>query len=358
MGVTKINYNYSSVPPACRVALALFTALAGAVGIPRAFGSDITVGSPVNGTHISAPVLIRAHNTGCNGITPTFFGYSIDADGGIVPGKTPYDVDITSQVIPAGTHTVTFKSWTSKGACPTVSTTFKVDSADDPGSSPSIPPDAISSGDLDESDNWTEEHDGGTKGKSTGTTVYPASTTMYDDARMFSMTYTDHAGERWGNTFASDKEATHFVLDTYVYLPNPSEVWNLELDVNQVLADGKTIILSTQCSGVHGRWAFGYTEGRLDHWWDTKLHCNPAEWTANVWHHVQIGEHRDANGMVTHDWVILDGVYNAFEDATRVSGRFIGWVPGHINTQFQLEGTSVTSGTATAYVHAFTVYRW
>jgi hypothetical protein len=202
-------------------------------------------------------------------------------------------------------------------------------------------------------------HDGGTKGKSVGTTMYPASTTMYDDARMFYMTYTDHAGERWGNTFAHDFDATHFVLDTYIYLPNPSDIWNLELDVNQVLPNGETIILSTQCAGVHGRWAYGYTvDGRIDHWWDTDLKCNPAEWTANVWHHVQIGEHRNPDGTVTHDWVTLDGVYNAFQDATRISGKFIGWTPGHVNTQFQLEGSNAISGTAKAYVHAFTVYRW
>ena len=358
MRVIKRNHLHLSIAPMCRLALPLLAALAGAVVSPQAFASDITVGSPASGTHISSPVLIRAHNVGCNGITPTSFGYSIDADSGVVPGNTPYDIDVTSEAIPAGTHTVHFKSWTSLGECPTVSTTFKVDASKDPSSPPSIPADAISSGDLDESDNWTEEHDGGTPGKSHGSMVYPASTTLYDEARMFSMTYTDHAGERWGNTFASDKEATHFVLDTYIYLPNPSEIWNLELDVNQVLPNGETIILSTQCSGVNGRWAYGYTAGRFDHWWDTKLKCNPAEWTANVWHHVQIGEHRDADGMVTHDWVTFDGVYNAFEDSTRESGRFLGWTPGHLNTQFQLEGSNRVSGTAKAYVHAFTVYRW
>lgn len=359
MPVIKRNHIHFNVAPMWRLALPLFAALAGAVISPQAFASDITVGSPVNGTHISAPILVSAHNVGCDGITPTFFGYSIDADSGIIPGKTVYDIDVTSQALTAGIHTIHFKSWTSKGQCPTVSTAFTVNASKDPASPPSIPSDAIQSRDLDESENWTEQHDGGTKGKSKGSTEYPASTTMYDDARMFSMTYTDHGGERWANGFAFDKEATHFVLDTYIYLPNPSEIWNLELDVNQVLANGETILLSTQCSGVNGRWSYGYTvDGRIDHWWNTNLKCNPADWKANVWHHVQIGEHRGANGMVTHDWVILDGVYSAFENATRVSGKFIGWEPGQVNTQFQIEGSSPTSGKATAYVHAFRVYRW
>jgi hypothetical protein len=355
----KRNHLDSNIAPMRRMTLLLVGALACVMAPLQALASDITVGSPVNGTHVSSPVLIRALNVGCNGITPTFFGYSIDDDNGIVPGKTPYDIDVTRQALPAGAHTVHFKSWTSNGECPTVSTTFTVNAPGDPSSLPTIPPDAISSGDLDDSDKWYEHHDGGTTGKSKGTTVYPASTNMYDDARKFTMTYTDHAGERWADGFAFDTEATHFVLDTYIYLPNPSEIWNLELDVDQVLANGETIILSTQCSGVHGRWSYGYTvDGRLDHWWNTNLKCNPAEWTANVWHHVQIGEHRDADSMVTHDWVILDGVYNAFEDATRVSGKFIEWTPGQVNTQFQLEGASPISGSATAYVHGYTIYRW
>ena len=123
------------------------------------------------------------------------------------------------------------------------------------------------------------------------------------------MTYDDQAGERWSNTFTKDTTSNYFVLDTYVFLPNPSEVKNLELDINQVTANGETIILSTQCSGEIGQWEYGDSVGKHDHWKSSGIKCNPAEWKANVWHHIQIGEHRDGtNGFVTHDYVILDGV--------------------------------------------------
>jgi hypothetical protein len=189
--------------------------------------------------------------------------------------------------------------------------------------------------------------------------VFPASTPLYDDARKFYMTYSDQAGERWSNTFAKDTESNYFVLDTYVLLPNPSELKNLELDINQVIANGETIILSTQCSGEIGQWEYGDSVGKHDHWKSSGIKCNPADWKANVWHHVQIGEHRDStNGFVTHDYVIVDGVQSFFKDATLESAHFLNWGAGDVNTQFQIEGASKGSGSVTAYIHNFTVYRW
>ncbi len=323
-----------------------------------ALASDITVGSPVNGTKVSSPVLVRAHNVGCDGVPPASFGYSIDSTTGLVLG-TPNDIDVKAQPIPSGTHTIHFKSWTDRGECPTVNTTFTVSagSTTTTQTSTGIPADAVSSGDLDGSSKWTEDHDGGTPGSSKGSTVYPASTPLYDDARKFYMTYTDQAGERWSDTFTHDPNSVYFVLDTYIYLPNPSEVKNIELDINQVTPNGETVILSTQCSGEIGSWESGYTEGSHDHWKSSKIKCNPKNWAANVWHHVQIGEHREANGVVSHDWVNLDGTHYVWGEV-QTSAHFLGWGAGDLNTQFQIEGASSGSGSVTAYIHKFTVYRW
>jgi hypothetical protein len=343
----------------CDLALPLLATLSGLVLSPAAFASDITVGSPVNGVSVTSPVLVRAHNIGCDGVPPSSFGYSIDNATGLVLGETAYDIDVTAQPIPAGTHTIHFKSWTSRGECPTVNTAFTVGGTGGGAPTSGIPKGAISSGDLDRSDRWNEEHDGGTPGKSKGSMVYPATTPLYDDARKFYMTYTDRAGERWSDTFEGDTEASnYFVVDTYVLLPNPSEVLNLEIDLNQVLANGQTVILSTQCAGTVGQWEYGYTVGKLDHWWADGIKCNPRDWKANVWHHIQIGEHRDANGFVTHDYVIFDGVESPFKNGTKESAHFLGWGKGELNVQFQIEGTSGGSGVVTAYIHNLTVYRW
>ncbi|MGA2536720.1 MAG: hypothetical protein ABSF53_11935 [Terracidiphilus sp.] len=341
----------------CLLPLAV-AALLAATASRQASASEITVGSPVSGMRVSSPVMIKAHNVGCNGARPTYFGYSIDDDRAIVPGRDSYDIDVFGQSLAAGPHTLHFRSWTSEGECPEVTTTFTVQSPKDPTTKLSIPPDAVSSGSLDGSSRWVEGHDGGTPGKSEGWMLYPAKTPLYDDAREFMMTYTERAGERWSTFIVQDTVPTHFALDLYVMFPNPSEVRNLEMDINQVLANGDTIIMSTQCSGEIGFWEYGDTKGDQEHWKSTKLPCNPATWKANVWHHVQIGEHHDGLGNVTHDWVTLDGDYTPFVDATLPSVRAEDWEIGNIATQFQIEGSSLSSGKATAYVHDLTVYRW
>jgi hypothetical protein len=369
-----------------------FAALACATLCTPALGSDITVASPISGVQLRSPVWIRAHNLGCEGVPPLAFGYSIDNSTTLVRGETAYDVDIVGQVVSPGIHIVHFKSWTARGLCPVVNAQFAVagpSAASSPlglstgsstagtsafflvgrgfaqlGPTPTltlpygVPASAATTGDLDDNAGWNQVHDGGTPGTSRGSTVYPATTPLYDDAREFYMTYTNRAGERWSilpgrNTAA----ATHFVYDTYVLLPNPSEVLNLELDINHVTSNGQTWILGTQCSGVTGTWEAAYTSGKKDHWWSSSIKCDPRTWSANTWHHIQIAVHRDSGGVVTHDWVIFDGTYYAW-NYTRLSAHYLGWEPGTFNVQYQIEGTSKSSGSVTSYIHKMTIYYW
>jgi hypothetical protein len=328
-----------------------------------ALASDITVASPVNGTTVSSPVWIRAHTIGCNGVPPSAFGYSIDGSTATTLGTTPFDVDVVRQGVAAGVHTMHFKSWTANGVCPIVSTSFTVGSggAAAPSTAPavtSVPANAIASANLDGATNWIAIHDGGTPGSSRGSSVYPARTPLYDDAREFYMTYSAQGGERWSVVFGRDANATHFILDTYVYLTNPWQVQNLELDLNQVMPNGETVILGTQCSSVTGTWESAYTSGRYDHWLSSSLKCNPHSWSANTWHHVQIAMHRDAYGVVTHDWVNLDGNHQVFSGAVHGAAQSLGWAPGAMVLNYQIEGQSTGSGSVTTYVHKLTVVRW
>ena len=341
----------------------LFAILCGALLSSAAFASNVTVASPINGSHVASPIWVRAHNIGCDGVPPSAFGYSIDGSATIVRGETPYDIDVAHQAIGAGTHIIHFKSWTARGACPVVNTQFTVGGGSttppSPPTSGGIAANAKSSGDLTAKEPWNQIHDGGTPGTSRGSTVFPATTPVYDDARKFYMTYTNRGGERWYRFVAGDSKPTHFVLDTYVLLPNPSQVLNLELDINQSMANGETVLLATQCAGIDGvgRWEATYTAGKLDHWWASGPACNPRTWKANVWHHIQIGMHRDASGIVTHDWVTFDGTYHAW-GYKHLAAHFLGWAPGTINTQVQVEGSNKTSGSATIFLHKLTIYRW
>jgi hypothetical protein len=364
---TEGNHRHLCLPAARGLALFVLAAVYGVALCRPAFASDVTVASPVNGSHVSSPIWIRAHNVGCESVPPSAFGYSLDNASTLVRGETAYDIDVAKQAIAAGTHIIHFKSWTARGACPVVNTQFTVGagsappppSSPPPSSSPSfgIAANAISSGDLDGKGPWGQIHDGGTPGTSRGSSVYPATTPLYDDARKFYMTYSNRGGERWNLSVDHDAKATHFVLDTYVFFPNPSEVLNLELDINQVMANGETVIVGTQCSGVTGTWESAYTSGKLDHWWSSSIKCDPRKWSANAWHHIQIGMHRDGNGVVTHDWVTLDGTQHAW-GRTQLSAHFLGWAPGVMDVQYQIEGSSKGSGSVTSYIHKLTVYRW
>ena len=73
---------------------------------------------------------------------------------------------------------------------------------------------------------------------------------------------------------------------------------------------------------------------------------------------MQIGLHHDENGVVTHDWVNLDGAHSVFEGTTRLSAHSLGWGAGDIDVQYQIEGANSGSGSVTSYIHKMTVYRW
>jgi hypothetical protein len=350
-----------------RLALAVLAMMSGIMLSTPAHAANITVASPVNGTSVSSPIWVRAHNVGCNGLSPTAFRYSIDNSGTSIAGENAYDIDHAKQAIASGTHTIHFKSWTSNGACPTVSTTFHVGSSSSTGSTgsssgaseavTSIPSNAIASPNLDVLSSWNAKHDSGTPGTAHGSTAYPATTPVYDDARKFYMTYTNKGGVRWSVSFGKSASATHFVLDTYVYFTDPSQVQNLELDLNQVMSNGATVIFGTQCSSNTKTWEYTVTSGG-SHWRSSNVACDPRTWAAKTWHHVQIGFHRNSSGVATHDWVNLDGSHKVFTNATYNAAEHLGWQPGTLQVNYQMEGHNSGSGSITAYIHKMTIQRW
>jgi hypothetical protein len=293
----------------------------------------------------------------------------VDNSSTLVKGVTVYDID-TKATISGGTHTIHYKSWTSAGACPAVSTTFTVgggstSSGSSSGSSTSstsaaysLPSYAVPSAALEAVGGWSSEHDGGTPGSSHGSMVYPTSISSYDYARKFYMTYYDHGGERWHVGFGNNASSANFVLDTYVYIVNPSQVQNLEMDLNQVMSDGKTVIFGTQCSSISKTWEYVIVYSGHPHWKPSNVGCNPLTWKANTWHHVQIGFHRNSYGVVTHDWVNLDGVHHVFSGTTYNAALSLGWAKGSLTTNFQIDGEYGGSGSVTAYVHKMTFYHW
>lgn len=330
-------------------------------------GSGITVTSPANGaTGLASSISVQAHSGGCNGKASTAFGYSIDSSSTLHSGSSASVIDATGVAVGTGKHTIHFKSWASGALCPVVSSTYTASgsSGSSSGSSTgsnavtSLPSNAVASALLDGMSAWSGEHDTGTPGSSKGSMVYPATTPSYDKAREFYMTYSKGAGERWHVSFGNNPTAMNFVLDTYVYLVNPTQVANLELDLNQVTSSGKTIMFDTQCSSYSKTWEYTVVSGSTNHWTKSNVSCNPLTWKAKTWHHIQIGMHRDSSGNITHDWVNLDGTHSEFKNAKGYGTRSLGWAKGTLLTNFQIDGLSKGSGSITTYIHNMVFYHW
>jgi hypothetical protein len=403
---------------------------------PKASAQSTLVTSPVSGQTSASPVSLRAHNTGCYGLKPTSFGYSIDNRTALVLSATAYDINTSDNSITAGVHTIHFKSWNNKGICPVVDARFTVVPAPTititatsasivagnsstltvagtnatqvtvsgtdgsaytlqgsggtqpvkptttttytatatgtggnasatttitvvPAAVHGIPVDAISSGVLDGSSRWLWNYDPGTPGNAVGSSSYPISSPSLDNmAREFSAAYSQRGGEIYHLSFARDTAATHFIYDTNLYMVDPTQIANVEMDMNQVMADGRTVIFGTQCSSYSKTWEFTTRSNGRYQWNASNLPCNPKTWPPNTWHHVQIASHRDDNGIVTYDWVSVDGTYSDFQNATGDSASGLGWGAGTLLLNFQLDGASTGSGTMSAYMNKLTIYRW
>jgi hypothetical protein len=246
------------------------------------------------------------------------------------------------------------------------STTFKVggtgtstgSSSSGSGAPTGLPSNAVPSANLDGIGGWSAEHDVGTPGSSKGSMVYPAKTPSYDDAREFFMSYSDHGGERWHVSFGNNPTSTNFVLDTYIYIVEPNQVQNLELDLNQVMSNGETVIYGTQCSSISKTWDYAIESGNKPHWKSSNIPCNPLNWSAKTWHHIQIGYHRNSSGVVTHDWVNLDGTHSVFKNTTAPGAFKLGWAKGDLLVNVQIDGENKSSGSITSYIHKMTFYHW
>lgn len=221
-----------------------------------------------------------------------------------------------------------------------------------------IPSIAKNSGELTGNDRWIWTHDTGTSGSATGSSHYPEGSPSIDGkSREFSVSYADKGGERYSLTFDHNTSVTHFIYDTWVYIDEPSELANLELDMNQVIANGKTVILSFQCSGNAGQWEYGLVTGGAPHWQHSGLPCNPKNWAAKKWHHVQIASQRNSSGDVTYDWVNLDGTYKQLKNATGNGALALHWTLGDLNLNFQLDGAN-SRGSVQVFADKLVIYYW
>ncbi len=228
-------------------------------------------------------------------------------------------------------------------------------------SGPSIPSTAIKVTGIQSMSNWRIKHDPATPGTSTGVMTEVADPSLSGLAERFDTTYADGGGELYSLTYAKDSAPMNFVYDAEVYIEEGTKIGNLEMDNNQVIPNGDTVIYAFQCAGDSNTWDYSSNAGTptapVVKWIHSTAPCNPANWTPNAWHHVQISYSRDSSGNVTYHSVWLDGVETAINKTVNSDFR-LGWAAGVLIANFQVDGEPHADGSATLYLDKFTISRW
>jgi hypothetical protein len=208
--------------------------------------------------------------------------------------------------------------------------------------------------------NWRIKHDTGTTGSSTGAMAVVSDPSLCGEAQQFYTTFTNNSRELYSLTYGNDSDATHFVYNARVWIDSGSQIANLEMGNNQVIPNGDTVIYAFQCSGFANVWEYSANVGTptapVVKWLRSSAPCNPANWTPDAWHHVQIRYSRDAVGNVTYESVWFDGVESPI-NATVNSDFTLGWAAGTLVTNFQVDGLG-SNGSATLYLDNLTISRW
>lgn len=317
-----------------------------------ASASAINIETPPAGAQLRSPFLLVADASSCESTKTVSMGYSLDyGTTTIVPSAS-----LSAMVIAGdGTHALHVKCWGPQGAASEANLEITILS------SVATPPstNVIAVNKIQTLSSWKWNHDPGTPGSAAGTSAIVTSPSLSGSAREYSFSYEGAGGEIFHDSFGSDSDATHFIYDAEVYLVNPADIANIEMDMNQVIPNGDTVIYGVQCDGYSNTWDYTIrgTDGK-SHWEHSNVVCpEPSTWSPSVWHHVQLAYSRDAAGVVTYEKVVLDGEESDFVDAVGNSASPLGWSAGDLLTNFQIDGKGA-SGSATAYVDNLTISRW
>ena len=284
-------------------------------------------------------------------------GYSLDNSTNTVIFGGAASITANVSATPGG-HMLHVKSWGNKGAsCVTHVPILVVPSA-----AAAAPWNALIAGGLQTLKNWQAAYDTGTgSGSSSGTMNMVSSPSVSGSAREFLTSYTNYGGERYSISFGTDATSTNFLLDTWIYVASPNNgIANIELDLNQVMSNGQTVIFGFQCDGWSNTWDYTVNAGTpqkpVDQWMHTNQTCNPRKWATNTWHHLQISYSRDSAGNVTYNSVWFDGAQQQL-NVTAPSAFALGWGPALL-ANFQVDGATSTAGSAIVYLDNMTLFRW
>lgn len=317
--------------------------------------ANVTVFSPGQNAKIVSPFWLSAAASPCSSQPVAAMGYSFD-DSTVT--TVVYGSSISAVIgSSTGNHVLHIKSWGNQGA----SCVSNVNLAVVPPPTSVIPSSANKATGVQTLGGWLAEADTATGvGLSSGLTALVSTPSLTGYSREFTTTFTDSSGERYYVPFGVNTEARNFFYDGWVdFTGSANDVANLEMDMNQVMENGQTVIFGFQCDGYSGTWDYtvnvGTPQQPNDQWRHSTSECNPREWSTNTWHHIQISYSRDGAGNVTYKSVWLDNVESDLY-VTVPSAFALGWVPTLL-TNFQVDGLGA-AGSSQVYLDDLTIYWW
>lgn len=315
--------------------------------------AGVVVGSPGSG-QVDTPFALSAYATDCSSQPIAAMAYSIDSGADV---QIVYAGSINANVAASpGAHTLHVKAWGNQGAVCVSDVAVNVTNG---GNSP-VPANATAVSNLQALNNWRGVYDNVTGGWAAGSTQIVGSPSRSGAARAFTTRYGNSGGVRYYASFGDDTSSTNFFYDAWVNIAfSPGQIANLEVDMNQVMANGQTVIFGVQCDGYTGTWDYtantGTPQRPVDTWVHSQAPCKADSWGKSEWHHIQFSYSRNDAGVVTYKSIWLDG-HESDLNATVPSAFALGWAPTLL-TNFQVDGLG-SGGSATVYLDNLTVYRW
>jgi len=317
--------------------------------------ATVTVVSPGANARVVSPFWLSANASPCSSQPIAAMGYSFDdSSNTTIANGTSINAVIG---FATGPHVLHIKSWGNQGA----SCVSNVNLTVVPPPTSIIPADANKAIQVQTFGGWLGVNDIATgAGFASGLTNIVGRPSLTGYAREFATSFTNSSGERYYAQFGMNAWAQNFFYDAWVYFANTSSgIANLEMDVNQVMGNGQTVIFGFQCDGYSGTWDYTVNTGTPqqpnDQWRHSYSECNPREWSANAWHHVQISYSRDGSGNVTYKSVWLDNVESDLY-LTVPSAFGLNWSPTLL-TNFQVDGQGA-GGSSMVYLDQLTIYWW
>jgi len=315
--------------------------------------ASVVVNNPVNGADVLSPFTLSATAATCSSQPVSAMGYSLDSstDTTIVDGES------VNVLVPSGTgaHTLHVKAWGGAGAVCVTDVAITVTAT-----ASLIPSWSTIVSSIQTLGSWAFLHDAGTGGWSSGAMNLVNSPSRSGNSRELYTVYGNSGGELYHAAFADDEAATNFVYDAWIYLTESAgNISNLELDLNQVMPNGQTVIFGMQCDGYSLTWDYNANWTGPAHpsnqWMHSSAACNLRSWGRNQWHHFQLSYSRNDWGVVTYNSVYVDGREEPI-NATAPSAYALGWAPVLL-TNLQVDGLGA-SGSVTLFIDDLTIYRW